>query len=161
MDEPSDDWQQLDSGVEDTQEEKSAGPAAPDNDEIVALETSQTNTNGSVQPPTIEGEAGDMTMLINPSAVVQPSPSRHTMVEPVPIPNATPRATEGDRSATNRTPSPNSNLLANGHEGPITPRNDAGPWVFDGNPERVSQESTRQPGMSSLDAAAQGEVDRS
>jgi len=33
-----------------------------------------------------------------------------------------------------RTPSPtNANALPNGHEGPITPRNDAGPWVFDGS----------------------------
>ncbi|KAI0166213.1 hypothetical protein GGR57DRAFT_16656 [Xylariaceae sp. FL1272] len=49
-----------------------------------------------------------------------------------------------------RTPSPDDS-----REGPITPRNDAGPWVFDGNPGRVSQESTRRGAMRSLDAAAQ------
>ncbi|KAI3399894.1 hypothetical protein diail_5405 [Diaporthe ilicicola] len=38
-----------------------------------------------------------------------------------------------------RTPSPNSigNHVTNGHEGPITPRNDAGPWVFDGSGARI------------------------
>lgn len=38
-----------------------------------------------------------------------------------------------------RTPSPNSigNHVTNGPEGPITPRNDAGPWVFDGSGARI------------------------
>lgn len=38
-----------------------------------------------------------------------------------------------------RTPSPNSigNHVTNAHEGPITPRNDAGPWVFDGSGARI------------------------
>lgn len=54
----------------------------------------------------------------------------HGGAEPVPIPNSTPN--------TRRTPSPGSMVLAtNGHEGPITPRNDAGPWVFDGSGARI------------------------
>ncbi|ROV95029.1 hypothetical protein VPNG_09461 [Cytospora leucostoma] len=36
-----------------------------------------------------------------------------------------------------RTPSPGSGGPANAHEGPITPRNDAGPWVFDGSGARI------------------------
>ncbi|KAI2639598.1 RING finger protein [Hypomontagnella submonticulosa] len=163
VDEPSDEWQQLDSGADDIQEEKSAGPASQANDEVESIATSQANGNGNgnVQPPSNEGDAGDMTMQIDPSTAVHPPLLRHAVTEPVPIPNATPRVSSGDRSAANRTPSPNSNHLANGTEGPITPRNDAGPWVFDGNPARVSQESTRRNGMSSLDAAAQAGADRS
>lgn len=53
----------------------------------------------------------------------------HATSEPVPIPTGTPVA--------RRTPSPNSAPVANGHEGPITPRNDAGPWVFDGSGARI------------------------
>ncbi|KAI1374640.1 hypothetical protein F4677DRAFT_163017 [Hypoxylon crocopeplum] len=155
VDEPSDEWQQLDSGIDDVQEEKSASGARQGNDEVGPPSTSQSNGSGNEQQPSIEGDVGDMTMLIDPT------PIRHAVTEPVPIPNATPRAVSGDRSATNRTPSPNSHPLATGNEGPITPRNDAGPWVFDGNPARVSQESARRNGMSSLDAAAQTGADRS
>lgn len=161
VDEPSDEWQQLDSGVEDIQEDRPAGPSSQANDETGSLATSQTNSNSNLQAPSNDHDAGDMTMHMDTSPVVQSNMLRHAATEPVPIPNATPRTVSDDRSATNRTPSPNSNTLANATEGPITPRNDAGPWVFDGNPARGSQESTRQSGMGSLDAAAQGEADRS
>ncbi|KAK6952920.1 hypothetical protein Daesc_005217 [Daldinia eschscholtzii] len=160
VDEPSDEWQQLDSGIDDVQEDKSTPPASQPSDEVVPLVTSQTNVAENPQESSREGDAGDVTMHVD-AAAVQPALLRHAVTEPVPIPNATPRVSNGDRSTTNRTPSPNSNPLGTGNEGPITPRNDAGPWVFDGNPARVSQESTRRNGMSSLDAAAQVEVDRS
>ncbi|KAI1772435.1 hypothetical protein F4818DRAFT_172086 [Hypoxylon cercidicola] len=159
VDEPSDEWQQLDSGVEDIQEDKSTGQASQTNDEARSIATSQTNSNCNSQHLLTENDMGDMTMHIDTSPVVQASQLRHVATEPVPIPNATPRTVSNDRSAANRTPSPNSNPLTNGNEGPITPRNDAGPWVFDGNPARVSQESARRNGMSSLDAAAQAGVD--
>ncbi|KAI1465006.1 uncharacterized protein F4812DRAFT_147715 [Daldinia caldariorum] len=161
VDEPSDEWQQLDSGIDDTQEDKSTPPASQPNDEIVPLVPSQTNVNDNASRPSGEGEGevGDMTMHVD-AVAAQPALSRHAVTEPVPIPNATPCVSNGDRSTTNRTPSPNSNPLGTGNEGPITPRNDAGPWVFDGNPARVSQESTRRNGMTSLDAAAQTQADR-
>ncbi|KAI0841743.1 SMAD/FHA domain-containing protein [Hypoxylon sp. FL0890] len=160
VDEPTDEWQQLDSGIEDVQEEKPARSASQTNDEVESPASSPVNSHGDVEQPSADVDAGDMTMQID-SATVQSTLLRHAVTEPVPIPNATPRVSSGDRSATNRTPSPNSQPLTNGNEGPITPRNDAGPWVFDGNPARVSQESTRRNGMSSLDAAAQAGVDRS
>ncbi|KAI1457116.1 hypothetical protein F4805DRAFT_201408 [Annulohypoxylon moriforme] len=160
VDEPSDEWQQLDSGIEDTQEEKPTHPVSQATEIVESPATSPVESTGDEHQPSSEVDAGDVTMQIDSSAV-QTTLLRHAATEPVPIPNATPRMSNGDRSATNRTPSPNSHPLANGHEGPITPRNDAGPWVFDGNPARVSQESTRRNGMSSLDAAAQAGVDRS
>lgn len=160
VDEPSDEWQQLDSGIDDAQEEKSTPPASQLNGEAMPLAISQSNVEVNSRQSSGEGDAGDVTMQID-AAAAQSVLLRHAMTEPVPIPNATPRVSSGDRSTTNRTPSPNSNPPGPGHEGPITPRNDAGPWVFDGNPARVSQESTRRTGMSSLDAAAQVEVDRS
>ncbi|KAI0122124.1 RING finger protein [Daldinia grandis] len=169
VDEPSDEWQQLDSGIDDAQEEKSTPPASQLNDEAMSLAISQSNIEVNSRQSSGEddvgdvgdaGDAGDVTMQID-AATAQSVLLRHAMTEPVPIPNATSRVSSGDRSKSNRTPSPNSNPPGPGHEGPITPRNDAGPWVFDGNPARVSQESTRRTGMSSLDAAAQVEVDRS
>ncbi|KAI0881885.1 RING finger protein [Annulohypoxylon maeteangense] len=160
VDEPSDEWQQLDSGMEDAQEEKPAHLISQAKEIVESPATSPVDSTGDEHQSSHEVDVGDVTMQIDGS-VLQTGLLRHAATEPVPIPNATPRMGNGDRSATNRTPSPNHHPLVNGHEGPITPRNDAGPWVFDGNPARVSQESTRRNGMSSLDAAAQAGVDRS
>lgn len=160
VDEPSDEWQQLDSGIEDAQEDKPAHPVSQASEIVESLATSPVESNCEEHQPSNDVDVGDVTMQVDSSAV-QTVLLRHAATEPVPIPNATPRISNGDRSTTNRTPSPNNHPLTNGHEGPITPRNDAGPWVFDGNPARVSQESTRRNGMSSLDAAAQAGVDRS
>lgn len=63
-------------------------------------------------------------------------------------------ATTGRNDA--RTPSPTSGTpaLLNGQEGPITPRNDAGPWVFDGSGVRVRLGDAALDGATSLNAAA-------
>ncbi|KAK4661651.1 uncharacterized protein QC763_706420 [Podospora pseudopauciseta] len=50
-------------------------------------------------------------------------PFQHAQSSPVPIHHA----------SGHRTPSPTGPLIAGNNEGPITPRNDAGPWVFDGS----------------------------
>ncbi|KAI0513265.1 hypothetical protein F5B22DRAFT_611873 [Xylaria bambusicola] len=57
-----------------------------------------------------------------------------------------------------RTPSPTPSGLLNAHEEPITPRNDTGPWVFDGSSERVSHESTREDAMGRVALAEQTET---
>ncbi|OTB08431.1 hypothetical protein M426DRAFT_41887, partial [Hypoxylon sp. CI-4A] len=130
VDEPSDDWQQLDSGVDEIQEEKAVHPTPQANEDAESPTTPPANGGGDAQDSAIDGDVGDMTMQID-SATIQPT-LRHAITDPVPIPNATPRISNSDRATTNRTPSPNNHPLANGNEGPITPRNDAGPWVFDG-----------------------------
>lgn len=81
-----------------------------------------------------------------PGSITQPLDIRPP---PLPALNAT----------RNRTPSPPG---LNGNEGPITPRNDAGPWVFDGSVSaaRANAESEPAGGMRSLDAATEMEVDR-
>ena len=66
----------------------------------------------------------------------------HTTSNPMPIPSATQRILPDGRRET-RTPSPTGAPVTNGPEGPITPRNDAGPWVFDGSGVRLSQEGGR------------------
>ncbi|KAI1338052.1 RING finger protein [Xylariaceae sp. FL0016] len=148
VDEPADEWQQLDSGVEDAVEDRS-----PNEESSGAVEPAdsagQPDGGEDIVMSPIQGDVGDATVNFESTSMAPPQPPLgHATTEPVPIPNATPRTSSGER----RTPSPNGQP----QEGPITPRNDAGPWVFDGNPARVSQESTRRNAMGSLDAAAQG-----
>ena len=86
--------------------------------------------------------------------------------------NTGPTPTKGrDREGT-RTPSPTgvNPTLIGGPEGPITPRNNAGPWVFDGSGGRTRGGDVAMGGVGpsnaavamqtpliSLDAAANGE----
>lgn len=106
---------------------------------------SQNNVNNLVPahdepaeaPQTAASENADMTDAhISDGGASTPSSlgannetTTHATSDPVPIPTGTP--------ITRRTPSPNSIPVINGHEGPITPRNDAGPWVFDGSGARI------------------------
>ncbi|KAK1768581.1 hypothetical protein QBC33DRAFT_383467 [Phialemonium atrogriseum] len=103
--------------------------------------------------------------------------SHHATSDPVPIPSSAAAA------AAARTPSPTTTGTANGRananatalsgpEGPITPRNDAGPWVFDGSGVRMRggeaaavghghghgrAQALAQAQVISLDAAANGD----
>ncbi|KAL1844412.1 hypothetical protein VTJ49DRAFT_91 [Mycothermus thermophilus] len=118
-------------------------------------------------------EVPDVTMLIDPTspnrragpgqydgagtlaatAAADPSISQHSISNPVPIPSApaSSAAVQGGgdarRGGVARTPSPTGGpttlVSGMGHEGPITPRNDAGPWVFDGSGVRLSSEGPR------------------
>ncbi|KAK3934924.1 E3 ubiquitin-protein ligase DMA2 [Diplogelasinospora grovesii] len=65
---------------------------------------------------------------------------------------------QGQGQRDTRTPSPTGAPVTNPHEGPITPRNDAGPWVFDGSGVRLSVDAPAGEGrrISSLEAAVAG-----
>ncbi|KAI0424274.1 SMAD/FHA domain-containing protein [Xylaria sp. FL1042] len=145
VDEPSEEWQQL---PEEVPEEKAEDEVGQEN--TVAKSSGPQVNSDSLKRLTGQADTSDVTVhLDGPMAPQAPAgPLRRGMSDPVPIPNPSPR----------RTPSPARNGLTNGHEGPITPRNDAGPWVFDGNPARVSQETTRRNAMASLNAAAQAQA---
>ncbi|KAI3343721.1 hypothetical protein F4824DRAFT_440864 [Ustulina deusta] len=145
VDEPSEEWQQL---PEEVPEEKAEGQALQKNN--VPIPSGSQLNDDSLKRYTDKADSGDVTVHFESTTAPQTpaSPSRHVAADRVPIPNASQR----------RTPSPIQNGLVNGREGPITPRNDAGPWVFDGNPARVSQESTRRNAMGSLNAAAQAQA---
>lgn len=90
----------------------------------VAVPSAASSTESVVMHDAIPGNDGASTPSTTDALPHMPS-------EPVAIPNATPN--------TRRTPSPGSGgaPTTNGHEGPITPRNDAGPWVFDGSGARI------------------------
>ncbi|KAK0736835.1 hypothetical protein B0T21DRAFT_287643 [Apiosordaria backusii] len=74
------------------------------------------------QPPAV----ADITLIDTREPTTSPTASRpplpHAQSSPVPI-----------HASGHRTPSPTGPLVAGNNEGPITPRNDAGPWVFDGS----------------------------
>jgi hypothetical protein len=105
-------------------------------------ETAATDNSPAAGPSASESDAMDVT--INVSANQTPSPSAqlpHTISAPLPIRNP------ASGSARRGTPSP----PRPGAEGPITPSNDAGPWVFDGN---AGRQIDTIPEIASLDAAA-------
>ncbi|CAK7263839.1 hypothetical protein SEPCBS57363_000759 [Sporothrix epigloea] len=90
-----------------------------------------------------------------------PSGSRYTSRSGSAIPAA--NGTSGDASGsesgqTSSSPGEHHSVLPPGPEGPITPRNDAGPWVFDGSGIRVGSSrasiGSRHGEMRSLDTAA-------
>lgn len=92
-------------------DEEVAIPSASSSSVSVVMDDAIPATDGASTPPTTDAVPRSAT-------------------EPLPIPNTTPN--------TRRTPSPGSGVpVTNGHEGPITPRNDAGPWVFDGSGARI------------------------
>lgn len=139
VDEPTD-WDPTGSGEEgaeaESASEDSKSPADPDQTHIP--DTSDTN---------------DVTVTVSASSDTPSRPALpHTASAPLPIRNASAgnaarASNSGDRPS--RTPSP----PGHGPEGPITPRNDAGPWVFDGSAGPGADEAN--PGeMVSLDAAA-------
>ena len=166
VDEPSDEWQQLESGIEDVPDETPQPPAPPTTNGNGATSSPAALLNSDRATPESSpggGDIGDATVLIDHPPQERETSSRPLTSDPVPIPNPINRTTMVAPSIAvspsprgTRTPSPETNNASvTITEGPLTPRNDAGPWVFDGNPARVSQESTRRPGMTSLDAAAQ------
>lgn len=131
MDEPTAEWDMLQEDEEEHEEETQKQPeaAAPED-------------SSAAGPSASESDAMDVT--INVSANRTPSPTAqhpHTTSAPLPIRNP------ASGSARRGTPSP----PRAGAEGPITPRNDAGPWVFDGN---AGRQIDTIPEMTSLDAAA-------
>ncbi|KAL2164309.1 hypothetical protein VTH06DRAFT_3525 [Thermothelomyces fergusii] len=150
--EDPEDWDQLESDEGAAAAREGASPQPPpaalDNSDGSAPEQPQQQ-----QQQRQSTEPTDMDLLIDPSPPREPSPPQldgavahgastvlsHTISNPMPIPSPTQRTSAGDRYEA-RTPSPTGAPVTNGHEGPITPRNDAGPWVFDGSDVRVGSD---------------------
>lgn len=158
VDEPAEDWQQLDSGADEASEsENPFADATP--------EATREGTQNDAEPmPTAPApsessdpdvDMADATVLLDSHATpAGRTPSANATSSPVGIPNASSRPHSGPASPrATRTPSPHGNGNVP-HEGPLTPRNDAGPWVFDGDAGRASQDISRPGAMNSLDATA-------
>ncbi|RDA90427.1 hypothetical protein CP533_5230 [Ophiocordyceps camponoti-saundersi (nom. inval.)] len=123
VDEPTEDWQQLDDENDD-QAKQATTPPAPEPVDI------------TVQ----DADAMDVTVNVD----AQPPSS-----DPLPISSSASGAGRVGHLRQNSSPPP----AING-EGPITPRNNAGPWVFDGSAGCPRADDAPAPEMGSLDAAA-------
>lgn len=95
-----------------------------------------------------EADTGDVTMAVtsDTTRTNNTEPAATIATQPLPIRHPASGSGRGVRSRT--TPSP-----PGGREGPITPRNNAGPWVFDGTAGRGAAVDANGE-MRSLDAAA-------
>lgn len=136
VDEPTEEWEMFDEddkeakGEEEEKDDKSEGsqadaanPAAP-------------------EPEVPDADRMDIT-ITEPADLSADSNSNspaHATTSPLPI-----RHAHGPRRTTPSPPRP-------GAEGPITPRNDVGPWVLDGRAGRAAPDAP--PEMGSIDAAA-------
>ncbi|KJR88381.1 fha domain containing protein [Sporothrix schenckii 1099-18] len=159
---------QVDSVMEDIDETTSTGPAA------LAQQQQQQQRNERQE---LDSRLQRQLLVEQQQQEDEPEPVTeshvsHATSHPVPIPsgsrfpstssiaNVPPTVSVNSNGINNeRTPSPTERHIAPvGHEGPITPRNDAGPWVFDGSGIRIgsSRASTdsRRGEMRSLDTAA-------
>jgi len=164
--EDPEEWEQLDSDEGAAAQDGALlqpPPADPNNANSTATpaprrsrESTRSTRLFAAQQQTQPAEVADVGMLIDSSPPRQESPPQldgagtlsdpsllsHTLSNPMPIPSPAQRILPDGRRET-RTPSPTGAPVTNGHEGPITPRNDAGPWVFDGSGVRLSSESAR------------------
>lgn len=158
VDELAEEWQQLKSEEEAEANAEAEAGATPATEEAPPLPV-EVDTPEAATPERdlsdTHDDVMDLTVNITPE-----SPQRgnlpHTVSEPLPIRNAASGAGRQFALRDSRTPSPPG---LNGTEGPITPRNNAGPWVFDGSAGRNADATTAE--MRSLDAAADMDVNGS
>lgn len=129
MDEPCEDWQQM------TSEDSANSEANSESNNDVVPPLASPSGVQARDPESDSGDVADMTMQVDMATPSPPqaSPSvperiQHTMSEPVPIPPVVSAASHPGCAAHSSAAA----SAAGGAEGPITPRNNAGPWVFDG-----------------------------
>ncbi|KAL7945814.1 hypothetical protein V8C42DRAFT_44758 [Trichoderma barbatum] len=154
VEDPSEEWQNLDDF------EAPGEPAAPTTIETTSPEIELPPPSPSPSPSEEPHEAtvqetDTMDMTVNITAAASPvdspadSPTApHATSEPLPIRGAG----RASHLRENGTPSP----PGSGAEGLITPRNNAGPWVFDGMAGRRPANGTAE--MPSLDSAADADM---
>ncbi|PHH61143.1 hypothetical protein CDD81_760 [Ophiocordyceps australis] len=142
VDEPDEEWLQLDEGQQDKQEapQEEAAKEAP------GPRRSSSEPIGDGAP---DADVLDQTMISATSdSASNVSATSHAATDPLPIENASSGSGRAAHLRDEQCPSPSCN-----GEGPITPRNNAGPWVFDGGAGTRAPDS-QVPEMRSLDAAA-------
>ncbi|KAK1621770.1 hypothetical protein BDP81DRAFT_335976 [Colletotrichum phormii] len=168
IEDPEEDWEQMEEDEEPEQKQQKQEVKETVSVPTAPLAAPATVVSSRPQLPEIgtDDDAMDFTVALDRARTVAEAPEEaprtvapHTSIPPVPIPAVGMAQAAVPRSGRDtRTPSPIGNHLVNATEGPITPRNDAGPWVFDGSAGRRAAEASN--GMRSLDAAAEMEVDR-
>lgn len=139
VDEAIEEWEKL---QEENEDDRSANSGPQDSSDAPAGTSSNDRDDDDVR----DSDAMDVT--VNIMADIPPERSNATSA-PMPISPSSSALRRASMSRGKNTPSPSTNVA----EGPITPSNDAGPWVFDGSAGRAATAGSGN-GMSSLDAAA-------
>ncbi|KAF9877507.1 fha domain containing protein [Colletotrichum karsti] len=165
IEDPTEDWEQMDDDEEAEEKQETKDKAVVASEPLPAPVPAPAESSRPQLPEIgTEPDAMDFTVALDRArTMVMPPPPEtvapNSTTEPVPIPAVGAAQAAVLRSGRDtRTPSPIGNHLTNGTEGPITPRNDAGPWVFDGSAGRRAAEAAN--GMRSLDEATEMDVDR-
>ncbi|KAK1997969.1 hypothetical protein LX36DRAFT_51183 [Colletotrichum falcatum] len=170
IEDPEEDWEGMDEDEDEEPEQKQQKQEVKDMAAVLSEPALAPVVIGTPGPrlPEIEhpDDIIDFTAGLERSRTMADAPETaprtiapNTSMPPVLIPaGAAAQVAVSRNGRDTRTPSPIANHLLTTHEGPITPRNDAGPWVFDGSAGRRAAEASN--GMRSLDAAAEMDVDR-
>ena len=147
MDELAEEWQQFKEEQDRAEGQQNSDSEAPPVEHVTSADTT-TVEKSHIQ----DTDAVDVTVSITPESPQRGNGS-HTVSEPLPIRSPASGAGRPSMARDSRSPSP---PKLDGTEGPITPRNDAGPWVFDGSAGRRADATTGE--MRSLDAAAEMDI---
>lgn len=141
VEEPSEEWQQLEEGQEGGETPQPGGDQPPETEASSPEPADVTVQDADVMDVTVSVSVSD-------SPASRSTSTPHVVTEPLPIRNPASGSGRVNHLRDGRSPSPSTN-----GEGPITPRNNAGPWVFDGSAGRRVADATSE--MRSLDAAAE------
>lgn len=153
VEEPTEEWQNMD----DFEDPEQPVPATVVHATVPEIEEEEAEVvspfasplDDPVEATMQETDVMDVTVNITSAASPTGSPTAlHATSEPLPIRGAGRAGHLRDSG----TPSP----PGSGAEGIITPRNNAGPWVFDGRAGRQPANGTTE--MTSLDSAAEADI---
>lgn len=155
VDDPAENWEQLDAQESHADDASINAPNGVhdglSNDESAVAAQDMTIMPATTPDVNIGPEVDPMELTVNIPPPAESAETRgnlpHAVSEPLPIRNTASGAGRASDNPSATPPGPNA-------EGPITPRNDAGPWVFDGRAGQSEAESPSNNGMRSLDAAA-------
>lgn len=160
VDDPAEDWEAMDAEEPHADETSANGASAPPvtnglhNMALNGVAAAAPSDEHSISGPDddLSGpEIDPMELTVSvPASELTPNRGNipHAVSEPLPIRNSASGAGRAIVPRDNGSSTPPGSTA----EGPITPRNDAGPWVFDGSAGQTDDESNN--GMRSLDAAA-------
>lgn len=151
VDEIEEEWQQLNAEKQQAEAklEKAASEGRNSEDAAPMPVELVLSADTSVPERSTIYDLNVMDITVNPplNESLMEEDMTHAVSDPLPIRNPASGAGRPSAIKSSRSPSPQT-----GAEGPITPRNDAGPWVFDGSAGREGAISAGE--MRSLDAAA-------
>ncbi|KAL7791909.1 hypothetical protein V8C37DRAFT_138739 [Trichoderma ceciliae] len=152
VEEPTEEWQNLDDFS--VPEPEEPVPSTVLHAPVPEVESPLPSPSDQTAEATVqETDTMDLTVSFSSAASPAANPTApHATSEPLPIRSRSSGAGRASHLRDGGTPSP----PGSGAEGLITPRNNAGPWVFDGRAGRQPADATAE--MTSLDSAAEADI---